>query len=394
MRIPSPSPIARLAGAAFAAHAGDQLAFAAIPIAAVAAGAGPGLVGLLVGVQSAAWLLVSLPAGAWADRIDAGRLIARALAVAAIGLAIAALAGPDPTVLALGGFSAAAAAAAVSVAAVAAVPHLAPGRTAWANARVELARATAGLLAPLLAGMFAVLGPALVFGSAALLALAVLPAVRRLVMPAAGAPARPSARRAILAGAAAVSADPRLRAIALCAVCWNFGFFALAGIFVPLAAARGIAPQAVGTLLAAYGAGLILGALAAPRVLAAVPPGAVLVFGPASSLIGAAAIVVPADPLAMAAGQFLLGFGPMLWLVARTGLLQSATDPGSRGSVAAVMQVSVFGVRPLGALAAAALAAAAGIEAAAALALAAFAASLVAILASPVRALRTAPAVQ
>lgn len=391
--MPEPVALRRLTAAAFAAHAADQLVFAALPLIAVLLGHGPGVVGVLVGVQSSAWLLVSLPAGRWADRLATRALVTRALAVSFGGLALgtaSAWQGWMPA-LALGGAAVAGAAATAAVAVVAAVPRLVPPPLARANARVELARAAASLGAPLTAGLLVGHAVALPLVVASALVLLMLPIARRLPDDHAGTTPHASAHG--LAGAArAVWREPRLRAVAACAVAWNFAFFALAGLFVPLSAARGLAPATIGTVLSCYGAGLILGALAAPRVLAWAAPPAVLVFGPASSLLGAGLITFRSGAPAFAAGQFLLGFGPMLWMVARTGLLQSVTRPDQRGQVAAVMQVSVSGVRPLGALAGAALSAAGSIEATLVLALAGFTASLIVIVASPAGALRRAAA--
>jgi predicted MFS family arabinose efflux permease len=388
MSSPDPAALQRLTAAGFAAHAADQLIFAALPLIAVLLGHGPGTVGVLVGVQSSSWLLVSLPAGRWADRLATGTLVLRALAASFAGLAIGAVAASVGATgaMALAGVAVAGAAATVAVAAVAAVPRLAPPPLARANARIELARAVASLGAPLAAGLLAGLDAALPFAAAAALILIAAPVARRLPRD----DARPAARASGGLGDAALAVwqERRLRAVAGCAIAWNFGFFALAGIFVPLAAARGLAPAAIGVVLSCYGAGLILGALAAPRVLARATREAVLVFGPASSILGAALIAAAPWAPALAAGQFLLGFGPMLWMVARTVLLQAVTRPDQRGSVAGVMQVSVFGIRPIGALAGAGVAAAGGVEAALALALAAFAVSLVVILASPAGALR------
>jgi hypothetical protein len=88
----------------------------------------------------------------------------------------------------------------------------------------------------------------------------------------------------------------------------------------------------------------------------------------------------------------LLGFGPMLWQVAQTSLRQVVAPPALLGRVGAVMQVAVFGVRPLGALAGAALAAAQGAQASLALAAAGFALSLLVVLLSPLALLRRLPA--
>ena len=62
-------PFTALLGAAAGTHAADQLALATLPLTAtLVLGAGPDILGLLVAAQSAAWLLVTLPAGAQHER--------------------------------------------------------------------------------------------------------------------------------------------------------------------------------------------------------------------------------------------------------------------------------------------------------------------------------------
>ena len=79
-------PFTALLGAAAGTHAADQLALATLPLTAtLVLGAGPDVLGLLVAAQSAAWLLVSLPAGAWVDRMPR-----RTLLIVALGLGLAA----------------------------------------------------------------------------------------------------------------------------------------------------------------------------------------------------------------------------------------------------------------------------------------------------------------
>src|SRR5262245_30793509 len=89
-------PFTALFGAAAGTHAADQLALATLPLtASLVLGAGPDLLGLLVATQSAAWLLLSLPAGAWIDRFSRRRLLIVGLglgllaAVAAVAAAAA-----------------------------------------------------------------------------------------------------------------------------------------------------------------------------------------------------------------------------------------------------------------------------------------------------------------
>ena len=88
-------PFTALLGAAAGTHAADQLALATLPLTAtLVLGAGPDILGLLVAAQSAAWLLVTLPAGAWADRMPRRTLliIGLALGLAASVVAVVAAA--------------------------------------------------------------------------------------------------------------------------------------------------------------------------------------------------------------------------------------------------------------------------------------------------------------
>ena len=90
-------PFTALLGAAAGTHAADQLALATLPLTAtLVLGAGPDLLGLLVALQSATWLLVSPPAGAWVDRLPRRTLLLVGLALglaASIVATVAAIAG-------------------------------------------------------------------------------------------------------------------------------------------------------------------------------------------------------------------------------------------------------------------------------------------------------------
>ncbi|MDP3415464.1 MFS transporter, partial [Falsiroseomonas sp.] len=197
---------------------------------------------------------------------------------------------------------------------------------------------------------------------------------------------------AVAEGARFVRRQPLLRAIALAAIAWNAGFFALMAIAVPLALGPlRLDAASTGLALGAYGAGLVAGALAAPAASRLLPLGQVLLSGPGLSVLGIAALALAPGFATLAACMALLGFGPMLWQVAQTSLRQSVTPAGLLGRVGAVMQVAVFGVRPLGALAGGAVAAWAGPPAALWLAAAGFALSLLAVAASPLAALRALP---
>lgn len=377
-------------------HGADQLALAAIPlIATLLLGAGPGMTGALVAAQGAAWLLVALPAGVLADRRDRRRLLIGGALLAAAGFGAAALVAKTAPLLALAGFAGASGVVVAALAAFALVPALVE-RPALprANALMELGRAVATLAAAPLAGLAAAQGlPQAALGLAGLAGLAAAVAAARLPRPAA-MPATPRAAMgaALREGAGFVHEEPLLRAIAMAAVAWNAGFFALMAIAVPLALGPlDLTAAAAGLALGGYGAGLVAGALAAPALARAQPIGRLLLAGPGLSVLGIAALLVAPGGAALGFCMALLGFGPMVWQVAQTSLRQAVTPAALLGRVGAVMQVAVFGVRPLGALAGGALAAAQGPAAALGLAALGFGLSLLAVAQSPLARLHHLP---
>jgi predicted MFS family arabinose efflux permease len=380
----------------FAIHAADQLTLAVLPLlATLLLGQGsPALAAGLVAAQGLAWLLLSLPAGVWVDRFGRRALLRLAPALAAGFLLLALLAPRQPLWLGLCAFLGAGGVVVAVLGSFAALPALVPpARLPAANARLELVRALATLMAPPLAGLLA----AQTRPEAALLLAATLAAGAAIVALFLPALPRPATQRApllaaIAEGARCVMAQPLLRAIALTAMAWNTAFFALTAIAVPLALGPlGLSPQLAGLALGAQGAGLVAGALLAARLAPRQPAGRLLLAGPALSLLAmlfwAAALAVPGQGARtaglVAAGQFLLGFGPMLWQVVQTSLRQVLAPPALLGRVGACMQVAVFGVRPLGALAGGVVAASFGLPAALLLAAGGFALSLAVLLVSP-----------
>ncbi|WP_439515113.1 MFS transporter [Oceanibaculum nanhaiense] len=387
------SPISRLGFATGFAHGADQLALAALPlVVTLGLGGGPGLIGLLVAVQSAAWLLVSLPAGALIDRSEKRRWMVRAQGLAALCLVAAAAAATLQLVPALGlaVLLGAGGTVAFVLSGFAAVPLLAePAALPRANARLELARAVATLSAPVLAGMLAKAGQApLGFALAALCALLAAVLAGRLPAMPRSAAERPPLGKAIRDGASFVWRQPYLRAIALCAIVWNMGFFVLMAVFVPYALTHlGLDAAGTGLTLSAYGAGLLLGALAAPRLAGLLKTGTLLAIGPGLSVLAGFALLAGPTPYGALpfVAFFLIGFGPMIWQIGQTSLRQIVTPPDLLGRVGATLQVAVFGVRPLGALLGGWIGAGWGVETAMLLVPAGFALSLLAILASPLR---------
>ena len=396
-------PFTALLGAAAGTHAADQMALATLPLTAtLVLGAGPDLLGLLVATQSAAWLLVSLPAGTWIDRLPRRRMliVALALGLTASIVAVAAAATGYVVLLGLAAIAGASGTVVYVLTSVSLLPSLvAPGDLPRSNARLELARAVVSLAAPFVAGLLAQhLSPTWGYALAALGAALALVCV--LALPEGTAPTtkgdRPTLASAIRLGTAFVVRNELLRGISLCAIFWNFAFFALLAIWAPLALGPlGLDPAHMGLAQSTYGAGLILGALVAPATARRLPPFVTLIFGPAVSIV--AALMFLAAPsgngLVLAAGgYFLVGFGPMLWLICQTTVRQLVTPSPLMGRVNATVQTAIYGVRPLGALAGGLVAAHAGMHSALLLIAGAFALSTLVIILSPLARLRVLPA--
>ena len=394
------SSFSRLLAAGGAAHFADQLATAALPLTAVIVlGAGPGTVGTLVALQGLAWLLASLPAGVLVDRVPKGLLIALSQAVAGLAFAaatVAATAGSG-TALAAACFIGASGAVILVLTALALVPALVPpAALAAANARLELVRAVATLAAPVAVGLMAdAVTPALGFALAALASAAAALVAFGLRAPPSPVPARAPLAEAIREGARFALRHELLRGIALCAVFWNFAFFALLAVAVPFCLARvGLEAKGTGLAQGGYGLGLILGAAAAAAIVRRFEPRVILVAGPALSMAAPVLLFLAARggglPTA-AAAFFFVGFGPMLWLICQTSIRQLVTPPDLIGRVAATIQVAIYGVRPLGAFAGGWVGALFGLDAALGLVLAAFGLSLAVPLVSALGRLRAMP---
>lgn len=396
-------PFTALFGASAGTHAADQLALATLPLTAtLVLGAGPDLVGLLVAAQSAAWLVVTLPAGAWADRMPRRTLLIVGLTLGLTASIIAVLAAAIGItgLLGLAAFAGAAGTVVYVLTSQSLLPSLVPAaELSSSNARLELARAAVSLGAPFVAGLLAQhLSPTWGYALAAAGAAVALGCI--LALPKAAAPTageRPASMiTAIGTGARFVMQHDLLRGISLCAIFWNFAFFALLAVWVPVAfGLLNLAPASMGLAQAAYGLGLILGALVAPISSRHLPPLVPLIFGPSVSVVAAVLFLLApsGNGLVLAAiGYFLVGFGPILWLICQTTVRQLVTPASLLGRVNATVQMAIYGVRPVGALAGGVLAAQAGLEASLVMIAIAFVLSALVILVSPLARLRSLPA--
>jgi len=398
-----PPAFKRLAWSNLAAQSAEQIGLAAAPIIAVIGlGAGAGETGLLQTAQTLPFLLLSFPAGMLADRTARRRLMAGAEALRTLSLiAILALAGTGLLtlpLLALLGFVGATGTVAYTVAAPSLVPALVPhAQLARANGRIELARAVAFAAGPALAGaLIARLGAAPSFAVAAALSVAAVLLLAGIAEPA-RAPAPP--RRLVQdlrEGAGFAWNHELLRPILLTAVFFNLAWFVLQAVYVPYAVHHlGLSAAEVGATLATYGVGMVAGALAAPLITQALPLGAVIAIGPlaglSAALVMAATLWAPSMALACTS-FFLIGAGPILWVISSTTLRQAVTPDALLGRVSAIITMATAGARPLGAAIGAAVGAGYGADACILVAVAGFVIQALVILASPVARLAALPA--
>jgi predicted MFS family arabinose efflux permease len=357
-----PDTFSRLAWSNLAAQSAEQIALAAAPIVAVLTlGVAEGQTGLLQTALTLPFVLFAIPAGLLADRISRRALMAGAEALRAVALAtivlLLALGGLNLPLLALLGFTAVCGTVVYSVAAPALVPALVSAELLpAANARIELARTIAFASGPALGGaLVGWWGASPAFGFAAALSAIAVVLLSGIYEPSrAPVPRRhpfQDIRQDIREGAAFVFHHPLLRPVFITQFIFNTGWFLQIAVFVPYAVRHlGLTAAGIGTVLTMYGIGMVIGALLATRVMQRIAFGTVVGLGPVTgfvaSVVMALTVLLPSPWLA-GLSFFLLGVGPILWVISTTTLRQSVTPPRLLGRVSAINIMS-YGARPLG----------------------------------------------
>ena len=354
-----PATFNRLAWSNLAAQSAEQIALAAAPIVAVLLlGVGEAATGLLQTALTLPFVLLAIPAGLLADRMSRRSLMAgaeglRALALLTILLLIA-TGTLTLMLLAMLGFVAVCGTVVYSVAAPSLVPSLvSPSMLPAANARIELARTVAFASGPALGGVLVGwVGAAPAFGVAAALSVIAMMALSGIHEPARVTIPHRRPIQDIKEGAAFVFDHALLRPVFVTQLIFNTASFLILAVFVPFAVRRlGLSAIGVGTVLAMYGVGMTVGALAAARIMQRLPFGTVIALGPVTgfvaSLVMAITTIVP-SPLLAGLSFFLLGAGPILWVISTTTLRQAVTPSRLLGRVSAINIMS-YGARPVGA---------------------------------------------
>ena len=96
---------------------------------------------------------------------------------------------------------------------------------------------------------------------------------------------------------------------------------------------------------------MVVGALSAARIMERLALGTVIAIGPVSGFIAALAMVLTIfAPWGWLAGLsfFLMGAGPIVWVVSTTTLRQTVTPDHLLGRVSAINSLA-YGARPVGA---------------------------------------------
>lgn len=397
-----PPSVARLVWSNLAAQSAEQTGLAAGPIIAVLAlHADAGANGWLQTAQTLPFLVMSIPAGLLADRVARAHLMTAGEALRA-GSLIAILAlimtgGLTLPLLAGLGFIGACGTVAYSVSAPALVPSLVERRVLpTVNGRIELARTTAFAAGPALGGaLVGWIGGAAAFAGATILSLTAAMLLAGIREPERPVQPRRHVFRELAEGATFVAQHALLRPIFLTQLIFNIGYFVIFAVYAPYAIGHlGLDATGVGLTLGGLGAGMVIGAMFAARIMSVLAIGTVIAIGPvagfAASLLLLATVWLP-SPLLAGSAFFLMGVGPILWVVSTTTLRQTVTPPALLGRVTAINSLS-YGARPIGAAIGAAIGGWRGAEACLAVAATFFLVQGLVILVAPVPRLERLPA--
>jgi MFS family permease len=349
---------------------GNQVSALAIPlIAATVLEVSPFEFGLLATIQFLPFILLSLPAGVWVDRLRRRPIliagdVGRAIALLSIPIAFAFDALTIWQLYAVG-FVVGCLTVFFDVAYQAYLPALVErDQLVEGNSKLEVSRSAAAVLGPGLTGFaIGIIGAAaaVVADVVSFLASAFfLWRIRRVEpdprLTASGEPADrgPGMRREIGAGMRHVLGNRYLRSIAAATGTNNLFFNMIMAIFILYAIQEmGIGPAAIGIVFSIGAVGVFGGALTANRIAARIGVGATIVIGaflgfPAALLIAAAP---PAYAIPSFTAAFVIeGFSASIYNINQVSFRQAITPTGMQGRMNATMRFIVWGTIPIGAL--------------------------------------------
>lgn len=341
----------------------------AIPIlAAVTLEVTPFEFGLLTTIEFLPFILFSLPAGVWVDRLRRRPImivgdLGRAIALGSIPVAFA-LDALTIWQLYVVGFTVGCFTVFFDVAYQSYLPSVVDrDQLVEGNSKLEITRSASQILGPGLAGVLigllraplAILVDALSYVVSALF----LFWIRKPEPPvvphdeAAHGP-KPSMLSEIRGGLRYVTSHRWLRSIAATTGTSNFFGNVSGAIFILwLVRERGFTPEALGFAFSIGSIGVLVAALTASRITDRLGVGRTLVLSAFGfSLAGLPVILVPDALLfpAVALSGFLGGFCGVVWNINQVSLRQAITPTRMQGRMNATMRFIVWGTMPIGAL--------------------------------------------
>jgi MFS family permease len=340
---------------------GDGAVTAALPLLAITITRDPRLIALVSAAFYLPWLLLSLPAGAVADRHDRVALMWRAQAVQCVVVALiavlAAVGAAGIAVLVAAGFCLGAAEVMFSNAAQAELPRLVPAASlpkANGNLQVSLTLGETFLGPPLGSVLFAA-ARALPFGLDAgsfAASAALLSGLPRRVSAGSQRASAPGLRDSVMEGLRWLLRHRLLRMVAVLLGAANFGSQMGQATLVLLATQTlHIGARGYGLLWTAAAVGSILGGLANPAITRRVGELTSLIL--AMAAFAAVYVAIGLAPDAVVAGLLMAcnGFFATMWNVVTVSLRQRIVPDELLGRVNSVYRMIGWGLIPVGALA-------------------------------------------
>jgi MFS family permease len=400
-------PFERLWAALSVSLMGTEITALALPLlAALTLGASALEMGILAAAGQVPFLLFSLPAGAWVDRLPRRPVliatdVASSLLLVSVPLAVP-LGGPNFPHLCVVAFGVGTMTVVSEVAHYAYVPSLVGReRLTESNSRLQVSYSAAAAAGPGLAGALVQLlsAPVAVLADAVsfLISAALLRSIRRPEPPPVRSDAGLPMRRSIADGMRKLLGHPLLRAIIVASVPITFftsGFLALYVLYATRE--LGLAPATIGLIFAAGGVGAISGAMLARRAAARFGVGPAIIGGWILTAAGALLVPLAAGPTVVVVAILVLskafeGVTDTVANIHQWSLRQVVTPDHLAGRVTAGHRFAVYGAGAAGALVGGALGSAAGLRPA--LLVCAIGALLSPLLAvfSPLRRLREQP---
>jgi MFS family permease len=396
----------RLWSAETVSQFGSHVSAIALPLVAIIVlEASPFAVALLAVIELAPFILFSLPAGVWVDRLRRKPILVAGDIVRAVALLTVPLA-HVLDVLTLGqlyvvGFVVGVGTVFFDVSYQSYLPSLVDRKQlVEGNSKLEISRSGAQLAGPGLAGALvealtapiAVLVDAVSFLVSALFLFRIRREERAPTR--AERAAGPGMRREVAEGMRYVLGNRYLRAIAASTALFNLFGSVIFAIFLVFAVRElGLRPGVIGLVFAIGNVGYLVGAVAASRLAPRIGVGPTIVAGAAGGWgMLLLALAPTSNPLPfIVAGQVIVSLGIPVYNITQVSFRQAITPERLQGRMNSVMRFIVWGVMPLGSLLGGALASWFSLRTAIWVGALGICFAVLPVLLSPVRSLREAP---